>query len=200
MAKIKIKSGDVFQVPLPDDLGFAYAKCINLLEINPEARYPTLIRVYNYRSLVPQKSIGKFVDSELILCQLLIAGILPAVSGGIWKLIGNVPVQGDETVIPHYKKPEPNEEHAKEWYYLINADISQKVKSTYENVRHLETIAAIGSELVGTKIAMALLKDEGKEIEDYFKLDQYYEKEFYRPVIAISAYYKLPDHMKGRAL
>jgi hypothetical protein len=151
--------------------------------------------------LTPLKSIDKVIDKKLILCPLLIAGISPAISKKVgWEFIQNIPVEDYEIDIPHYKRPEPDEENVKEWYYLINADISKKVKSSYEKVKHLETIGAIGSELVGTKIAMALLQDEGKNIKEYFKLEEYFEKEFYKQVTSITPYYKLPENMKGKAL
>jgi hypothetical protein len=35
-------------------------------------------------------------------------------------------------IIPHYKRAEPNEENAKQWYYLIDADIFKKIKANYE--------------------------------------------------------------------
>ena len=168
MSKVGIKNGDIFQIPLPADLGFAYAKHINLLQINSQAQYPTLIKIYNHRSLVSEKSVEKFINKELILSPLLIAGVLQVISEKTWKVIGNVPIDDGDKIIPHYKRPEPSEENSREWYYLIDADISKKIKSSYEKVKHLETIGAVGSELVGTKIAMALLQDEGKRIEDHF--------------------------------
>jgi len=200
MTKVGFKNGDLFQISLPNELGFAYIKCINLLELDSNAQYPILIRIYNYRSLDANVHPEKFINKELILCPLLIAGIIPAIKRGTWKSIGNIPIGKEDAIIPHYKRPEPNEENPKEWFYLIDADISKKVKSTYEYVKHLETIGSTGSELVGTKIAMALLRDEGKKIEDYFKLEEYYEKVYYDQVIKIPAYYKQPEFMRGRAL
>nr|WP_068893328.1 Imm26 family immunity protein [Pedobacter panaciterrae] len=193
----KVKSGSIYQINLPNDLGFAYAKCINLLELNQDARYPTLIRVYNYRSLVPLVSTEKFIYKELILCPLLIAGILPAIKSGSWKLIASESFSENEMVIPIYKWGEPDDFPSK-WYYVPNADISKKVKSEYNNVMHLEMIGAVGAELVGVKIAMALLQDEGKRIEDYFKLEKYYEKHYYKDVVEIPAYYKQPKEIRGK--
>lgn len=198
MARVKVKSGNTYQIILPNDLGFAYAKCINLLEIHHDARYPTLIRVYNYRSALPQR-IHKFIDKQLILCPLLIAGILPSINNGTWKLIGNEPLQQEDIIIPHYKRGEPDES-PEGWFYVLDADISKKVKSKYENVKHLEDIGATGSGLVGTKIAMALLQDEGKRIEDYFILNEYFEKEYYEEVTTIPAHYKQPESIRGKAI
>lgn len=200
MAKAKLKSGDILQIPLPNGLGFAYAKCINLLELDPDSSYPTLIRVYNYRSNIPEVDTHELISRDLILSPLLIAGILPAIKSGQWKVIDNVPVNDEEKRIPHYKKPEPDEANVKDWYYLIDADIAKKVKAEYESIKHLETIGATGSELVGTKIAMALLRDEGKNIADFFELNEYFEKAYYEQVKQIPAYYKQPETMRGKAI
>jgi hypothetical protein len=79
MAKRKINSGNVLKILLPNDLGFAYAKLINLLDIDSNARYPIIIKVFNYRSKSLDLSIE---DMDLILCPLLVAGILPALNKG----------------------------------------------------------------------------------------------------------------------
>jgi hypothetical protein len=104
MAKAKFKSGDIIQITLPNQLGFSYAKCIDLLEINPHAHYPVLMRVYNYRSFVLNETVQKFLSKELILCPLLIAGLLPAISKGSWKIIGNLPVEDSEKNYPTLQK------------------------------------------------------------------------------------------------
>lgn len=198
MARIKITSGDIYQITLPNKLGFAYAKCINLLEIYPDASYPILIRVYNYRSISPQP-VQKFIEKELVLSPLLIAGMLSSIKSGSWILLDQKPLQEGDIVIPNYKYGEPYEE-PKEWFYIIEADISKKVKVKYDDVKHLEKIGAIGSDLVRTKIAMALLQAEGKIIRSYFKLIKYYELEFYKQTITIPPYYKQPTFMQGKAI
>lgn len=52
------------------------------------------------------------------------------------------------------------------WYYTIDANINKKVKTIYQNVKHLENMKGLVSELLPTKIAMALIRAEGKEIEN----------------------------------
>jgi hypothetical protein len=199
MATRKVKSGDILQIPLPNELGFAYAKLINLLEIDTNARYPTLINIYNYRSEGLDLPVEDIVGMDLILCPLLVAGILPAINKWGWKVIGNVKPKDVDLQIPDYKLGEP-EENPNNWYYLKDADISKKIKSQYGKVKHLETIGAKGSELINTKIAMALLRNEGKNLEEYFKLEQYFEKKYYQEVMDIEPYYKQPIEIRGKAI
>lgn len=200
----KLKSGDILQIPLPKGLGFAYAKYVNLLEINANYSYSCLIRVYNKRFINSEISINDLEKQELLLSPLLIGGVPPSISKGMWKIVGNLPLTDEEKLIPHYKRKDPlinlNEKNISGWYYIIDADISQKIPSTYEQVKHLEKIGATGALLVGTKIAMAFLLDEGKNIEDYFELKEYFEKVYFEEVTQIEVYYKQPKYMRGKAL
>ena len=116
------------------------------------------------------------------------------------EIIGVDLVSSEEKQIPHYKKAEPDEVNPKRWYYVEEADITKKINAEYDNVKHLETIGATGSELVGTKIAMALLQAEGKKIEDYFELIEYFEKAYYQQVTKIPAFYNQPISMRGKAV
>jgi hypothetical protein len=94
-----------------------------------------------------------------------------------------------------------HEEGSTEWFYVLDADkFSKRVRSEPENVRHLEKLEAIGSAMLPTKISMALLLVEGKPIEEYFELEEYFEKEFFNQITSTPAYYKLPKNMKGQAL
>lgn len=194
-----MRSGNIYQISLPQGLGFACLKCINLLEINRDARYSTLVRIYNYRSQSPIEFDEIISGKELILSPLLISGILPAIKNGHWNLIGYESPKAEELIIPDYKEGEPEEDPI-QWYSVSEADISKKLKTDYKNVKHLENIGATGSELVGVKIAMALLQDEGIEIKEYFSLDEYYVQRYYREVTGIPSYYSQPKHMRGKAL
>lgn len=205
MAKVKLKSGDIFQIALPKALGFAYAKYIDLLEVAPASQYPSLLRIYSYRSKNISDINPDFKKCGLLFSPLLVAGIPQAIRKGLWKLIGNTSVDQEEKIIPHYKLSEPfvllDEQNAKEWFYVLDADkFSKKFKAQYENVKHLETLQATGSELVSTKIAMGLIKEEGKKIEDYFALQDFYEKVYYNEVTKIPIYFRQPPAMQGKAI
>src|SRR6476620_2315565 len=106
MAKSKFKSGDIIQMPLPQNLGFAYGQGVNLLELYPHTQYPTLLKIYNYRSTSFEYCLDEIFNKEQILCPLLIGGILPAISKGGWKIIANIPLQEKDKLIPHYKRGE----------------------------------------------------------------------------------------------
>lgn len=196
----KLKGGDILQISLPGDLGFAYAKYIDLSELKKNTLLQDLIRVYNHRSLHPIIDLREVTNRDLILCPFLIAGILPAVTSRSWQIVASESISDEEKIIPHFKRVEEIKMNGKQWYYVIDADNSKKVPVNYESVKHLEFMGAIGSDLVGTKIAMALLKDEGKKIEDYFSLQEFFEKDFYNDVKGIPAYYLQPKEIQGKAM
>jgi hypothetical protein len=107
MAKLKLRTGDIFQITLPKSMGFAYAKYIDLLEINPHYQYPSLVRVLNFRTTERTVGLTELQNQELLFSPLLVAGILTSIKEGQWKIIGNLPVADDEKKIPHYKLHEP---------------------------------------------------------------------------------------------
>lgn len=204
MAKPKVRNGDVLEIPLPKGLGFAYAKYIDLTQDNSSSRYPCLVQVYNFRATERLVSIDNLEDIDLLFSPLLVGGVPPTVSKGKWKVVGNFPVSEIDNHIPDFKLHEPpvltNDEDAEEWFYVVNADISKKNKSEYSNVKHLETLGAIGSDLLPIKVAMGLIKSEGENILDYFELEEFAEKVYFNQVQNTPLFFELPDGKKGKAL
>lgn len=47
---------------------------------------------------------------------------------------------------------------------------------------------------------MALLRDEGKNIDDYFEVEQYFEKKYYQEVMEIEPFYRQPIEIRGKAI
>jgi hypothetical protein len=200
MAKAKFISGDIFAIPLPNGLGFAFAKGIFLPDISSGTNYPVMIRVYNYRSEDGSVNLVELKNTPLILSPLLIAGINEVLSREIWKIVGNIPLEEVDKIVPDYKTDSViNKEGHREWFYVSNASIETKKKLQHEKLKHLESLGAAGASLVNTKIAMALLKDEGKDLSNYFELREFFEKEYHNEVIEIEAYYKQPKTNRGKA-
>lgn len=196
MARKKIKTGDVCQIILPKELGFAYAKYIDLQEINENYRYPSLVRIFNIRTDDWNINIKQLDNYDLLFSPLLIAGIEPAIKAGDWRIIGNLLLRDDEKKIPNYKLNENGK-----WFYVIDADkFIGKKESKFDSVKHLETLSATGASLLPTKIAMAFLRDEGKRVDDYFDLEDYFERIYLEEVNTTPAYYKQSVEIRGKAV
>jgi hypothetical protein len=201
MSKKKLTTGSLLQIKLPKELGFAYGKYIDLLSLDRSFRYPNLLRVYNYRS-GDTYDIDKLGKSDLLFSPLMVAGVPEVLKKGDWKIIGTAEVQPHEFAIPHFKVSEEVMTEAKEsWFYVVNMDkFKNKIPATYEQVKHLELLRATGAELLPTKIAMGLLQAEGKNIQEYFELTEYFERLFYHEVIDTQPYYLQPKEIRGHAL
>lgn len=181
------------QITLPSKLGFGYAKYIDLLELDANYRYPDIVRIYDFRTVNSNIDVDQLIKSELLFSPLLVAGLEVALKEGDWKVIGNRSLQDDEKIVPAFKLFEGK------WFFVLGLDkFSRKVEANFESVKHLETLSATGASLLPTKIAMAFLRDEGKKIEDYFELSEYFEKVYYEEVTTIPAYYSMPKEMRGK--
>ena len=204
MARQKVKNGDILEIPLPRGLGFAYAKYIDLIATNADNRYPCLVQIYNLRKSKSLTSISDLEKIELLFSPLLVGGVPPTVAKGKWKIVGNFPISESDQYIPDFKAHEPlvitEYIEVKEWYYVPNADISRKVRSEYNAVKHLENFGAIGADLIPIKIAMGLIMAEKKDIRDYFALEEFVEKVFFNQVQNTPLYFMVPDDQKGKVL
>jgi hypothetical protein len=198
----RIKSGDIIQIPLPKDFGFAYAKYINLIEFSPQSNYPDLIRVYDFVSKLPVIDINELKDRDFLFSPILVGGLAPTIKNRIWKIVGHLTLSDNDNVIPHYKVSEPIgelEENAKRWYYVVDGNINKKYAAPIGNVQHLEYLGAIGTDYLGTKIAMEYLKKCKKDIKDYFDLKEYHEKFIYNRIINKPLYSEINKELRDVA-
>jgi len=202
--KAKFKSGDIFRIPLPNGLGYAFAKGILLSEWYPDIDYPVLLKIYNKRESSKLLDLSFIEQEELILEPLLVAGINSVIGKDKWEIVTNVQLDISDHIIPDYKYFEPSnstdETKAQRWFYIKDANINGKKKSTYENVKHLELFGAIGVSLLPIKVCIALLKNEGLQPSNFFKLDSFVEQQFYREVSQIEPYYKQSLALQGKAI
>lgn len=201
----KLKTGDIFEIPLPSELGFSYGLFVDLKDVIMDPTYPHMLKIFDFRSEKnSQVDISLLDINELILGSVLIGGLPPTVKKGIWKQVGKKTLKINEILIPHYKDIEPSwamkQSEIKSWFYIEEVNSQKKIKSTYDQVKHLDFFSAIGTEALQTKIAMAFLLKEGKKIEDFFALKEYFEIRIFEELVSKPLYCNLPKNLKGRAL
>lgn len=190
------RAGDIIELLLPNNLGFAYAKFIDLRAVN--ARYPGMLRVYNCWTREQAQDFSELDTLDLLMHPLLVAGYVGAYKEGYWRPLITCEVYEDELIIPAYKKAEPNAHHPTRWYYVEQGDVRKKLPASKEQVQHLEFLGAVGSEVVSTKIAINLIIAAGLDPGAYFELDEYFEKHFVEEAMSKPPYYKLPKQIRGR--
>lgn len=200
MAK-RLRHGDFLQIPLPKDLGFAYGRYIDLVKLLGSPDLPDLIKIYNYKTDSVSYDFKKLESSEYLIQPQLVTGLPPTIRKGIWRILDEKSNLEDNS-IPHFSRHEDwvSDDFNENWYYCIDASSQKKVKSNYENVKHLPTLAADGTGIIEIKIAMTYLIKEGKKVEDYFDLEEYYEKATFDEVKEMPKYYLLPKETRDKAL
>jgi hypothetical protein len=136
----------------------------------------------------------------------LAAGLPPTIRQGIWKIIDRGEINEEDMTIPHFSRNEDwvhrdlKLKNKDEWFYCMDADINKKKKTDYEAIKHLSLLSATGTGVLEVEIAMAFLIKEGKKVEDYFELKEYYETAPYERLKAMPAYYNLPKNMRDKAI
>lgn len=197
----RLKSGDLLQIPLPNNMGFAYAKYLDLVKEISTDGLPNLIKVYDYKTNDENYNFSVLENSEFLIAPLFVTGLPPTVRKGIWKILDENP-SIENFSVPHFSRHEdwargnPDDN----WYYCIDADIEKKTRTKKENVQHLSPLAADGTGIIEIRIAMTFLIKEGEKVEDYFALEEYYEKSTYRKVTNTPPYYSLPKDTRDFAL
>ncbi len=101
----RLKNGDILQIPLPKDLGFAYARYIDLLKIVPKPGLPDLVKVFDYKTEDEQYNFEELQNSDYLIAPLLVTGLPPTIRKGLWNILKEK-VTKDDFEIPHFSRHE----------------------------------------------------------------------------------------------
>ncbi|MEM0941283.1 MAG: Imm26 family immunity protein [Bacteroidota bacterium] len=194
----RLKDGAILQILLPKNLGFGYARYVDLTKVVPSSSFPDLIRVFNYRTETEECNLEELENYDYLIAPLFVSGLPPTIRKGIWKIL-DYELSNEGFIIPHFSR---HEDWVSEdsWYYCIDADSSKKVETTLEKVKHLSPLAADGTGIIEIEIAMTFLIRDGEKVEDYFDLEEYFETSTYEKVQATPPYYSLPKETRDKVL
>lgn len=196
----------MLQITLPKQLGFAYAKFIDLRKIVPACGLSQLVKIYNYKTEDESYDLAEMLKQYYLLQPRFALALPPTITSGIWKIIEKSEVTEQDLNIPHFSRNEDwgqvylSKKDKAKWYYCIDASIHKKIKTSFENVQHLAALEGTGTGVLEIEIAMAFLMKEGKKVEDYFELKEYYEKSTYESLQLTPPYYELPKDMRDKAI
>lgn len=201
MKKVKVTSGDILRFPLCNNMGYAYAKYIDLRNFH-NVNYPSMLKVFNYWTKTKDFDFATITQSSYLLQPILVAGILPTLKNGLWEVIGNHELTPDDAVINHFKTYYPSwaeETAAKKWYYVIDGDLKNKTEAEFENVKHLELWDAQGTGTIEIKVTMQILLKENLTVSDYFDLEKEKFNLEYQKALTVPLLSKLPTELQGKA-
>jgi hypothetical protein len=119
--KVKLKSGQIFQIPLLENLGFGYAKFINLDDIVDNPSYPHMIKIFKYKTSDKSVKMETVMQQEYLLQPLVVAGIKPTLRNNEWSVIGSLPLLEEDYQIPDFKVFDlfsQNQFEAKSWFLV----------------------------------------------------------------------------------
>lgn len=168
----RLVTGSIVCIPLLKNLGYAYAKYIDMLKVKPNSSYPDLLKVYAKRTQERVRDIALLNLDTYLISPILVAGLRPTLREGLWEKIGKIPIGQEDNVIPDFKQggsSDPDNEPGK-WYLIRDGDIRTKVSRAYDKVKYLQPIGAAGTGNIEIRLTMYFLLKEGRRIEDHFDL------------------------------
>ncbi|MBE8726495.1 Imm26 family immunity protein [Flavobacterium hungaricum] len=203
MKKNRIETGSIIKIPLEHNFGFVLAKFINLKEIKEDIGYNEFIYVYKRVFENENLEIENIDNNDLLLGGIYVLNPYPAIKNKIWEIVGLLKPKENELEIPDFKDFGPllslYEKDAKIWYYIHNAEVNNRIIVDYEKVKHLEKFVYRAYGSISTRLTMEVIRQEGKKIEDYYKLDNHDDLASYYNTIYTPIYSTIPEEKRGKA-
>lgn len=163
--------GMVWEVPMTQDLGFAYVQTISMSSFR---QLGTLVKIINYRSNEPFKGKNAEFFKQFDFLTSPILGINSPLQKGDnkWKKIGYLPLLEEDLISPEFKgvnwfiKSNPFD---REWsiYYGIAVGNYFEEKFSYEQVQHLTFIGFTNLRFMRHRIIMEWMKYLDMDYENY---------------------------------
>jgi hypothetical protein len=203
MVNIKIKNGSILEIPLDNELGFCYAKYIDLSSKINRNFGSQLLKVYAIASINPIKDIEYIVNNDLLFAPILLSGKPTTRGQKAWKVIGNKLAESDNE-IPIFKSarcfPYIVEDESKigPWQYVELGKDETLIE--YGKICHLEQNTLHNEEQVVARIVMELLRSEGRDVYEYFGFDGNESSLYgvYLKMKNVPIYKSIPEIIRGK--
>ncbi|RZJ51833.1 MAG: hypothetical protein EOO44_13710 [Flavobacterium sp.] len=205
-----MKSGTIIQIKLNHNLGYIFAKVVNMCDFAEYDLSNTLhLIIYPYDYII-QKEID-YEEEELLKAEpftgpLFVIDILWAIRKKIYKIKGEIDLRPYEKKIPAFRsfsamvfKAVYYEDEATSWKYFEGGAPRKYISSTYDHVKHLEGNTAHSHEEIERRLSMEVLNRSGKNINDFYKLKDWQELWTYNNMIYKTPFNEVPDELKGVA-
>lgn len=209
MAKKTLNSGTVIQITLNHNLGYTFAKVINMCDFSEYDLSTTFhLIIYSYNYIVKKEEDYReedFLKAESLTGPLFVDDILWAIRNKKYKVKGEVSLRDYEKRLPAFRgfsamvfKVHYYEDEATDWTYFDNGTPFKWIVATYDQVKHLEDNTALGYEAIEMRLSMEILHRSSKNIKDYYKLEDWEELSLYNNMLYKTPFNEVPDELKGR--
>lgn len=208
MAKKTLNSGTVIQVTLNHNLGYTFVKVVNMCDFSEYDLSTTFhLIIYSYNYIVQKEedyNEDEFLKAEPLTGPLFVDDILWAIRKKFYKVKGEVSLRDYEKRLPAFRgfgarnfKVHYYEDEATNWSYFEKGTPFKWIVATYDQVKHLEDNTALGHEAIEMRLSMEILHRSGKDIKDYYKLEDWQELRRYNNMIYKTPFNEVPDELKG---
>jgi hypothetical protein len=208
MASKTLYSGTVIQVTLNHNLGYTFVKVINMCDFSDYDLSTTFhLIIYSYNYIVQKEEDYReedFLKAETLTGPLFVDDILWAIRNKKYKVKGEVSLREYEKRLPAFRgfssevfKLHYYEDEATHWDYFENGSPFKWISTTYDEVKHLEDNTALDYEAIEKRLSMEILHRSGKNIKDYYKLEDWEELSLYNNMIYKTPFNEVSDELKG---
>ena len=209
MKKKLLESGIVLRIKLNHNLGYSFAKVVNLTDFAKDDLSDTFhLIIYPYNYIVQNENDYKneeFIKSEPLTGPLFVDHILYEIKHGIYKVVDKVDLKPYEKRVPAFRgfsamvygKIHYYEDEATNWNYFERGRPFRRIVASYEQVKHLEDNDALSHEFVERRLTMEILSRKGENIKDYYKLEDWTELCVYYNMIYKTPFNTVSDKLKG---
>lgn len=177
----KSYQGLVWQVPLANQLGYAYVQTIDPNELGHV--FPSfLLKILDYRSDNPLTKFDAeyFQQVDMLTSHLLSMGTPPQRTGEVrWKAVGYLPLTPFDYILPESKgydnqSDEPfsydNIPQEASWLVFWGGAVAEYYReyATYEQVKHLGWLTHFNVAFIHHRITMEWMRKLGLDYQQYY--------------------------------
>lgn len=173
--------GLVWQVPLTNQLGYAYVQTINPNELG-HVSPSFLLKILDYRSESPLKKFDsdQFQQFDMLTSHLLSMGTPPQRTGDTrWKAVGYLPLTPFDHLLPEFKGrsypadfflPQGEIPQDANWLVFWGGAVAEYYKehATYEQVKHLGWLTHFNVAFIHHRITMEWMRKLGLDYYQYY--------------------------------
>ncbi|PQJ79646.1 Imm26 family immunity protein [Polaribacter porphyrae] len=207
----KIESGTIIRIKLNFDLGYTFAKVVNMCDFSEIDLSTTLhYIIYPYNYIEKKENIFnyiKFIESKPLTGPLFVIDILYAIKNSKYQIVGTSLLRNYEQNIPDFRGFSSDvfaihkyEKDATSWNYFEKGRPFKRISANYDQVKHLEGNAALSHNHIEKRLSMEVLNRKKLKIEDFYDMQDWINLKLYYNMHYTVPFNEVPNHIKGKAI
>lgn len=196
-------SGTVFEIELPFQMGYSYARYVDISHIIGRVWDSSMLKVYNHTSGSPLEDVEFLKSVDLLFGPTLLVRKPTRRTTG-WKVVGKF-LMDDDYIVPNFKTthrfPYIVEDESKIDLWLIVALGKSEEPMPYDRISHLEQPVLQGIDQIEARIVMEILRNRGEDPLKFYEWEELEDhiKRVYLRMINVPKYSDIPNLIRGVA-